>query len=110
VGTVYDPSDGTADAALVGLPPWPEVVDVLATLNARLRDVAERHGAAVAEIHDLFLGHGLSAGDPSQRDPRPASRDLWYCNIIEPNAWGASGVRAAFWDALHPPQVPQKVR
>jgi lysophospholipase L1-like esterase len=25
VGTVYDPSDGTADAASVGLPPWPKV-------------------------------------------------------------------------------------
>lgn len=45
VGTVYDPSDGTGDAATVGLPPW------------------------------------------------PADRDLWYCNIIEPNAWGANGVR-----------------
>ncbi|MDX6719477.1 MAG: hypothetical protein QOJ63_1731, partial [Solirubrobacteraceae bacterium] len=27
-------------------------------------------------------------------------RALWYRNIIEPNAWGADAVRAAFWDAL----------
>jgi lysophospholipase L1-like esterase len=102
VGTVYDPSDGTGDASRVGLPPWPDVVEVLADLNHTLRAVATGSGAVVAEIHELFLGHGLSAGDPSQPEPRPSNPDLWYCNIIEPNAWGASGVRAAFWDALHP--------
>ncbi len=102
LGTVYDPSDGTGDAARVGLPPWPDVVDVLAELNARLRAVAADHGARIAEIHDHFLGHGLRAGDPAQRDPRPSDRDLWYCNIIEPNAWGADAVRACFWRALHP--------
>ena len=101
VGTVYDPSDGTGDAQRVGLPPWPQVVDVLAELNAKLREVAADHGARVADIHGYFLGHGLRAGNPAQADPRPANRDLWYCNIIEPNAWGASAVRAAFWDAFH---------
>ena len=100
VGTVYDPSDGTGDAARVGLPPWPEVVDVLGHLNAALRQLAEQHGANVAEIHERFLGHGLAVGDPGQTEARPSDRELWYCNIIEPNAWGASGVRAAFWEAL----------
>ena len=101
VGTVYDPSDGTGDASRVGLPPWPQVVDVLAELNAELRGVAAEHGARVADIHGYFLGHGLRAGNPAQGDPRPANRDLWFCNVIEPNAWGASAVRAAFSDALH---------
>jgi lysophospholipase L1-like esterase len=101
VGTVYDPSDGTGDAARVGLPPWPQVVDVLAELNAELREVAAEHGARVADIHGYFLGHGLRAGNPAQSDPRPANRDLWFCNVIEPNAWGASAVRAAFWDTFH---------
>ena len=103
LGTVYDPSDGTADAARVGLPPWPEVIEVLAHLNAALRSLADRHGAAVADIHARFLGHGLAAGDPGQADPRPEDRNLWYCDIIEPNAWGAGAVREAFWTALgHP--------
>jgi lysophospholipase L1-like esterase len=100
LGTVYDPSDGTGDASRVGLPPWPQVVDVLAELNAELRQVAAEHGVHVADIHGYFLGHGLRAGNPAQPDPRPANRDLWYCDIIEPNAWGASAVRAAFWDAF----------
>ncbi|MEA2193365.1 MAG: hypothetical protein QOI73_3486 [Solirubrobacteraceae bacterium] len=100
VGTVYDPSDGSGEAWRVGLPPWPDVVGVLAELNAALRAVAAEHGAAVADIHGRFLGHGLQAGNPAQGDARPGDRALWYRNIIEPNAWGADAVRAAFWDAL----------
>ncbi len=100
VGTVYDPSDGTAEAWRVGLPAWPDLVEVLAELNAVLRAEAAKHGAVVAEIHQRFLGHGLSAGDPGQRKPRPANRELWYCNVIEPNAWGADAVRGAFWEAM----------
>jgi hypothetical protein len=103
LGTVYDPSDGTGDAARLGLPPWPDAVAVIEELNDTLRTVAARHGAAVAEIAAAFRGHGLLAGNPAQRSPRPANRDLWFCNLIEPNAWGADGVRAAFWAALHAP-------
>jgi len=103
VGTVYDPSDGTGEAWRVGLPPWPDVVAVLAELNATLRAVAREHGALVGEIHERFLGHGLRAGNPGQADARPGDRALWYCHVIEPNAWGADGVRAAFWAALDPP-------
>ena len=101
VGTVYDPSDGAGDAVALGLPPWPDAVAVIAELNDALRQVAERHGARIAEIAQEFRGHGLQAGDPSRREPRPAQRDLWFCNVIEPNAWGADGVRAAFWAAAH---------
>jgi lysophospholipase L1-like esterase len=106
VGTVYDPSDGTADASRVGLPPWPDVVEVLHHLNAALRRLADEHGAAIADIHAAFLGHGLSAGDPGQSEARPENRELWFCRVIEPNAWGASAVRHAFWDALghNPPR------
>ncbi len=102
VGTVYDPSDGTGDAAALGLPPWPDAVALIGELNRSLRGAAARHGAAVADVAGAFHGHGLSAGDPGRPDPRPAERDLWFCRLIEPNAWGAGGVRAAFWAALHP--------
>ncbi len=100
VGTVYDPSDGTGDHAALGLPPWPDGVAMIGELNARLVELAGRHGAAVADIHGCFLGHGLTAGNAAQRDSRPRDRDLWYLGVIEPNAWGASAVRAAFWDAV----------
>jgi hypothetical protein len=103
VGTVYDPSDGTGDTAALGLPPWRDGVALIGELNDALRAAARAHGAAVAEIADRFAGHGLRAGDPTQPSPRPADRELWFCRLIEPNAWGADGVRAAFWDALHAP-------
>ena len=100
VGTVYDPSDGTGDTARLGLPPWPEGVALIEELNDALRTTAAAAGAAVAEIAERFSGHGLLAGDPTGPFPRPADRDLWFCSLIEPNAWGADGVRAAFWAAL----------
>ena len=102
VATVYDPSDGTGDTTRVGLPAWRDAPRALEELNAVLRDAAARHGARVADLHARFLGHGLSAGDPAQHDPRPPGRDLWFCGVIEPNAWGADAVRAAFWDAVRP--------
>jgi lysophospholipase L1-like esterase len=105
VGTVYDPSDGTGDAGRLGLPPWPDAVAVIAELNGVLREVAQDAGAAVADIARHFTGHGLLAGDPARPDARPPSRDLWLCSVIEPNAWGASGVREAFWEAAGLPAV-----
>jgi lysophospholipase L1-like esterase len=102
VATVYDPSDGTGDALRLGLPVWPEALSLLAELNEVLRDLAEEYRALVADIHGRFLGHGLATGDPAQPDPRPANGGLWYCGLIEPNAWGASEIRAAFWEALDP--------
>jgi lysophospholipase L1-like esterase len=100
VATVYDPSDGSGDAGRLGLPPWPEALDRLAELNQALRALAAAHRALVADVHARFLGHGLAAGDPAQPAARPPDRRLWYCGVIEPNAWGASEIRAAFWEAL----------
>jgi hypothetical protein len=54
----------------------------------------------VADVHGRFLGHGVTAGNPAIADPRPANRELWYCGVIEPNAWGAHEIRAAWWQAL----------
>jgi hypothetical protein len=73
LGTVHDPTDGTGDAARPGLPPWPDAGAVIDELNDSLREVAARNGAAVAEIAAAFRGHGLLAGDPTQRHPRPST-------------------------------------
>jgi len=98
--TVYDPSDGTGDIPGAGLPAWPDGCRWVAEFNHSLTALAARHGAAVADVHRRFLGHGTTAGDPAQSDPRPANRHLWYCGVIEPNAWGAAAIRHAWWDAL----------
>ena len=100
VATVYDPSDGSGDAGRLGLPLWPEALALLVELNRVLWALAEDHQALVADVHARFLGHGLAAGDPTQPAARPRDRGLWYCGLIEPNAWGASQIRASFWEAL----------
>jgi len=100
VTTVYDPSDGTGEIASAGLPPWPAGPGLIRALNTALTELAERHGAIVADVHGAFLGHGVDAGDPAQSDARPTNRELWYCGVIEPNAWGAHEIRASWWRAL----------
>ena len=107
VATVYDPSDGSGDAGRLGLPPWPAALELLAELNRALRTLATEHQALVADVHDRFLGHGLVAGNPTQPVADPPNRDLWYCNLIEPNAWGASEIRGAFWTMLEQADTEQ---
>jgi hypothetical protein len=85
-------------------PPWPAAQAGGAGTAGRAQSVlwvlAEDHRALVADVHARFLGHGLAAGDPTQPAARPRGRGLWYCRLIEPNAWGASQIRASFWEAL----------
>ena len=73
---------------------------MLAELNRVLWALAEDHRALVADVHARFLSHGLATGDPTPAGRPPRDRGLWYCPLIEPNAWGASEIRAAFWQAL----------
>jgi lysophospholipase L1-like esterase len=100
VTTVYDPSDGTGSVPADMLPPWPDGPRLVGALNAALIDIAHRHGALVADVHAHFRGHGAAVGDPGQPHPRPHDRRLWYCGVIEPNAWGAHEIRCAWWRAL----------
>jgi lysophospholipase L1-like esterase len=100
VTTVYDPSDGTGAVPGRALPPWPDAPRLVSALNEVLIGLAGRHGARVADVHAHFRGHGAQAGDPGQPDPRPGNRDLWYCGVIEPNAWGAHEIRRTWWDTL----------
>jgi lysophospholipase L1-like esterase len=65
--------------------------DLLAELNQALRRLAKEHRALVADVYGCFLGHGLAAGNPGQSDLHPPNHDLWYCGLIEPNAWGRQG-------------------
>jgi hypothetical protein len=72
VATVYDPSDGSGNAGRLSLPPWPEVLELLAELNRVLGMLAEDHQALVADVHARFLGHGWPlAIPPSRQHARP---------------------------------------
>jgi hypothetical protein len=60
------------------------------------------HFNGVVRLLERGRGNGDQTIEAAQLGRRPCPRDraLWYCNIIEPNAWGADAVRAAFWTAL----------
>jgi hypothetical protein len=73
---------------------------VLAELNRCCGCWPKTTGALVAEVHARFLGHGLGRRRPYLAGRPPRDRGLWHCRLIEPNAWGASQIRASFWEAL----------
>ena len=90
--TVYDPTDGTGRLpGLELLGPLP--LEHLDRFNGHVRDTALRTpGAALADVHRHFLGHGLSAPE--------GERWYWARNLIEPSARGASEIRRV-WLAAH---------
>jgi lysophospholipase L1-like esterase len=100
VSTVYDPTDGSGDLTWAGLPTIDGGLELLEALNAEIRTAAARHGAAVADLHAAFLGHGAQAGDITRPDSHPDNRELWLCGAIEPNAWGAEAIRDTWRAAL----------
>jgi lysophospholipase L1-like esterase len=92
VGTVYDPSDGTRR-----LPGYTRTLDReaewLDEYNGLVRELTESDPRLrLADIHQHFLTHGLTASQNEQ----------WYLreSIIEPGARGASEVRRLWLEAL----------
>jgi acyl-CoA thioesterase-1 len=90
--TVYDPTDGTGK--LPGLEAFaPLPLEYLSRFNDRVREVARAvPGTVLADVHQHFLGHGVSAPPPD--------RWYWQRNMIEPNARGASEIRRVWWEAI----------
>jgi hypothetical protein len=99
VATAYDPMDGSVTparpAALAGRAgPARRAEPGLVGACGSPRSARRRRPPPLSR-------HGLAAGDPpTQPAARPPDRDLWYCGLIGPNPWGASEVRAAFWEAV----------
>lgn len=86
LGTIYDPSDGTNELygeKLEREAKW------LARVNDGIRALASREGVVLADIHERFLGHGLTAPE--------SERWYWSGLIFEPSAEGARQV-AKLWE------------
>ncbi len=98
--TIYDPSDGTGDTGALQILPWPGALAWIHAFNETLRSLSREFDTLLGDAHATFQGHGLLAGNPAQTEPRPANRDLFYCGVIEPNAWGASALRGLWWETL----------
>jgi lysophospholipase L1-like esterase len=93
ITTVYDPSDGTGLIPRVydGLGPLP--IDILDRFNDHIRALAMgTPRVLLADVHAHFLGHGVTAAE--------SERWYWRRSLIEPNARGASEIRAVWLAAL----------
>jgi lysophospholipase L1-like esterase len=90
--TVYDPTDGTGK--LPGMERYGSLpLEYLHEFNDHVRTTADSMtGTVLADVHQHFLGHGVTAREPD--------RWYWRRNMIEPNARGASEIRRVWWEAL----------
>jgi lysophospholipase L1-like esterase len=89
LGTVYDPSDGTNELYGERLE---REAEWLVRVNEHIRELCEAHpNVRLADIHQRFLGHGLSAP--------PEQRWYWSGLIFEPSARGAEEV-AKLWNEV----------
>ena len=94
VTTVYDPSDRTGkipgvydDRGTLPLEPLDRLNDHIRTLAGGTPNVL------LADAHEHFLGHGVSA-------PDDADRWYWRRSLLEPNKRGASEIRRLWLAAV----------
>ena len=98
LGDIYDPTDGVGEAKIVGLPAWPDGLQIHQAYNEVIHRTAEKHKAVhLVPLHELFLGHGLNCIYPW--NPHYCSKDphYWYGeNLEDPNIRGYDAVRRQF--------------
>jgi len=93
VTTVYDPSDRTGRIPGVYEESGPLPLEFLDRLNDHIRALAMgTPRVLLADVYAHFLGHGVSAPEDD--------RWYWRRSLVEPNARGASEIRAVWLRAL----------
>ncbi len=98
LANIYDPTDGVGTARTVGFPPWPDGLKVLTEYNGVIRRVAEsRENVQLVDIHELFMGHGLTCALFWRETYRREDPHYWYGVVFEdPNDRGYDATRRAF--------------
>jgi lysophospholipase L1-like esterase len=91
INTVYDPSDGDNDVGRreLGLSRLAaiELRRRLNAVNGGIAKLAGEHGFLLADLEQLFHGHGVASAEP------------WFVQVIEPNLAGATAI-AEHWHEL----------
>ena len=102
LGNIYDPSDGVGDTRAAGLPPWPDMLKVLAAYNACIERVANQHpDVELVDIHGAFLGQGLTCRQFWQRHYKHQDPHYWYFdNLEDPNDRGHDAIRRLFLNKI----------
>ena len=95
---IYDPTDGTGDARVAGLPRWPDSEKILRQYNEVIYQFASKHPRVhVVRIHDAFLGHGIHCAQPWSAHYQATDPHFWYFeNLEDPNERGYDVIRRLF--------------
>jgi lysophospholipase L1-like esterase len=98
LANIYDPSDGAGKPEAIGMPPWEEMVEILAAYNNVITSCAGGHdNVHLVDIHTPFLGHGVRAAHPWANHYHSADPHYWYNeNIEDPNDRGYDALRRIF--------------
>lgn len=86
LNTIYDPTDGN-DALLAVLGFSPGFRTIYESINDHIRHLAQQHGFILADLANLFYGHGMD------------TPNSWVTLQIEPNLEGATAI-AHYWHRL----------
>ena len=102
LGDVYDPSDGVGDAPLVGLPRWPDGLQIHQRYNDVIHRVAEsRENVVLVPMHAEFLGHGFHCTNWWNENYDADDPHYWYGAILEdPNERGFDALRRLFLNKI----------
>jgi acyl-CoA thioesterase-1 len=94
INTVYDPSDGDDDVGRreLGLSRLAAIQlrRRLNALNHGIRNIAAEYGFLLADLQELFHGHGVASDEP------------WFVQVIEPNLLGATAIAEHWYSLLTP--------
>ena len=95
---IYDPTDGTGSARRVGMPPWPDGMQIHAAYNKILHEAArQRPNVHLVPLHKTFLGHGLTCRRFWRSTYRSEDANYWYwVNLEDPNERGYDAIRRVF--------------
>jgi lysophospholipase L1-like esterase len=92
VNTIYDPSDGNNEVGRreLGLSRLATIAlrRRLNALNRGIAKLAAEHDFLVADLEQLFHGHGVASNEP------------WFVQVIEPNLAGATAIAKHSYELL----------
>jgi lysophospholipase L1-like esterase len=117
LGNIHDPADGDGQifdkAGLEGnvcdmlmfvetLGQGMTVMENVQYWNTKHRAAATGHATVTLfDMHDLFLGHGLNATDPSSVSYHADDPTTWLLNdCVHPNRLGHHSIRAELWSMI----------
>lgn len=98
LANLYDPSDGVADPSAAGLPPWPDVHEIVDAYNTCIASCAKKHDFVhLVDLHAAFLGHGVTCRQFWRSTYDSSDPHYWYYeNLEDPNDRGYDAIRRLF--------------